>query len=104
MERAVLHKTYDSWKSTNVDDEFLGPEPEDEDELPPEPTVEEVWDGGRSEYVHVVTFANRRRFTIRQEREGAYAGDYSIYGRDFYADGFSSPEKAIDHLIDLERE
>ena len=92
---------YDLWKTTNPDDEFLGPEPEDEDEIP-EPTVEEVWDGGRGEYVHVVTFEDGRFFDIRQSRSGAYVGDYEIVGPlGFYADGYLSPEKAIDHLIDM---
>jgi hypothetical protein len=96
----VLHRTYDSWKSTNVDDEFLGPEPED-DELP-EPTVEEMWSGSRGEYVHVVTFANGSQFTITRETAGAYVGDYTINGPGgFYADGYPSPEKAINYLIDM---
>jgi hypothetical protein len=60
-----------------------------------------VWDGARGEYVHVVTFESGAKFTILQERDGAYAGDYSIHGKDYYADGYSSPEKAIDHLIDM---
>jgi hypothetical protein len=99
----MLHKTYDHWKSTNPDDEHLGPEPSDEDELPPEPTVEEVWDGGRGEYITEVTFASGKQFTVVQERDGAYSGDFSIHGDGYYADGYSSPEKAIDHLIELER-
>jgi hypothetical protein len=102
MERAVLHKTYDHWKTTNPDDEFLGPEPEDEDEIP-EPEVEEVWDGGRGEYVFTVTFDSGSKFTIARELGGAYRGDYSIHGKGFYADGFMSPEKAIAYLTDPER-
>jgi hypothetical protein len=102
MERAVLHRTNDSYRATNPADEFLGPEPEDEDEDEmPEPTVEEVWDPMAAEYVTTVTFASGSKFTIVQERDGAYAGDYSIHGKGFYADGYSSPEKAIDYLIDM---
>lgn len=96
----MQHRTNDSFRATNPADEFLGPEPEDEDEQP-EPTVEEVWDGGRGEYVTTVTFASGKKFTIVQERDGAYSGDYSIHGKGFYADGYSSPEKAIDRLINM---
>jgi hypothetical protein len=99
-EITMLHRTYDHWKTTNPADEHLGLAPEDEDELP-EPTVEEVWDGGRGEYIFEVTFENGSKFTILQEREGAYTGDYSIHGKDYYADGFVSPEKAIERLFDM---
>ena len=109
----MLHRTNDSFRATNPDDEFLGPEPEDEDELPPEPTVEEVWSGSRGEYVHVVTFASGKKFQVQQTRGGAYSGDYEIVGAEhpryprnacgFYSDGFLSPEKAIDYLLDAER-
>ena len=98
----MLHRSYDSWKTTNPADEFLGPEPEDEDEMP-EPTVKEVWDGGRGEFVHIVTLGLGEQYTIARQFGGAFSGDYSIHGEGFYADGYSSPEKAIDYLIDLER-
>jgi hypothetical protein len=99
----VLHRTYDSWKSTNVDDEHLGPEPEDEDEIA-EPVVDEVWDGARAEYVTTVTFASGNKYAIVKARSGAFVGDYEVYGpRGDVADGFSSPEKAIDWLTDPER-
>jgi len=94
--------SYDHWKCTNPADEFLGPAPEDEDELPPEPTVEEVWDA-RGEYVHVVTFASGEKFTIARQLGGAFSGDYSIHGRDFYSDGFLDPETAIERLFDMAR-
>jgi hypothetical protein len=82
--------------------------------LPPEPTVEEVWDGGRGEYVTEVTFASGAKYTIVQARSGAFVGEFEIYGPrgdhpesrtscSFYRDGFSSPEKAIDYLTDPER-
>ena len=96
----MLH-SYDHWKCTNPADEFLGPEPEDEDELP-EPTVEEVWDG-RGEYVHVVTFPSGEKFTIARQLGGAFSGDYSIHGRGFYSDGFLDPETAIERLFDMAR-
>jgi hypothetical protein len=89
---------YDAWISREP--EYAEEPLPEEDELP-EPTVEEVWDGGRGEYVHEVTFASGEKFTILQERDGAYAGDYSIHGKGYYADGYLSPEKAIDHLIDM---
>jgi hypothetical protein len=54
--------------------------------------------------VTTVTFASGPKFTILQERDGAYAGDYSIHGDGFYADGFASPEKAIDRLLDMARD
>jgi hypothetical protein len=98
----VLHRTNDSFRATNPDDEFLGPEPEDEDEIP-EPSIEEVWDPAAAEYVTTVTFDSGSKFTIVQEREGACAGDYSIHGKNFYANGFMSPEKAVDWLLDPER-
>jgi len=94
----MLH-TYDHWKSTNPDDEFLGPEPE-EDEIP-EPVVDEVWDGARGEYVHTVTFASGAKFQVQQTRGGAFVGDWEIVGKGFYSDGFLSPEAAIDRLIDM---
>jgi hypothetical protein len=104
MERAVLH-SYDHWKSTNPDDVTLGPEPSDEDELAPEPSVEEVWDGGRSEYVHVVTFASGAKYAVVKARSGPFVGDYEIYGpRGELSEGFSSPEKAIEYLWDLSLE
>jgi hypothetical protein len=96
----VLHRTNDSFRATNPADEFLGPEPEEEDELPPEPTVEEVWDG-RGEYVHVVTFATGEKFTIARQLGGAFSGDYSIHGKDYYADGYLDPQDAIERLFDM---
>jgi len=105
MERAVLHRTNDSWKATNPDDEFLGPEPEDEDELPPEPVIEEHWDGARGEYVHEVTFDSGRKYTVSIAQAGAHVGDYDIVAPEegVIANGFLSPEKAIDWLTDPER-
>jgi hypothetical protein len=106
----VLHRTNDSFRATNPDDEFLGPEPEDEDELPPEPTVEEVWDG-RGEYIHEVTFASGRKFYVMKTHAGPFVGDYEIVGPShpkypsvgFYADGYLDPQEAIDWLCDPER-
>jgi hypothetical protein len=102
MERAVLHRTNDSFRATNPADEHLGPAPDDEDELE-EPTVEEVWDGGRGEYVTVVTLGLGEQYTIARQFGGAFSGDYSIHGEGFYADGYLSVEKALDYLLDLER-
>jgi len=93
---------YDAWKTTNPDDVILGPEPEDEDELPPEPTVEEVWDG-RGEYIHVVTFASGNRFHVQLTRSGPFVGDYEIQGPHYYADGYLDPQDAIERLCDPER-
>jgi hypothetical protein len=100
-----VHKTYDSAKATNPADAALGPAPDDnENDLPPEPTVEETWDGGRREYVHEVTFASGKKFyVIGPARSGPFDGEYWITGPDFYSDGFTSPEKAIDYLLDIER-
>lgn len=94
--------SYDHWKTTNPDDQFLGPAPEDEDELPPEPTVEEVWDA-RGEYVHVVTFASGNKFTIVQAHAGPFVGDYEIHGPGYFADGYLDPQDAIERLCDPER-
>jgi hypothetical protein len=103
-EMTMLHRTNDSFRATNPADEFLGPEPEDEDELP-EPTVEEVWDGGRGEYVHEVTFDSGRKYIVSIAQAGAHVGDYDVVSPDegVIANGFLSPEKAIDWLCDPER-
>jgi len=98
----MLH-TYDHWKTTNPDDEFLGPEPQEEDEIA-EPVVDEVWHPGRGEYVTTVTFASGAKFTIVQATRGRFVGDYEIHGPGgCFMDGYESPEKAIDYLLDLER-
>jgi hypothetical protein len=89
---------YDAWISREP--EYAEEPLPEEDELE-EPTVEEVWSGSRGEYVTEVTFASSAKFTIVQERDGAYAGDYSIHGKGYYADGYSSPEKAIESLFDM---
>ncbi len=95
---------YDAWKTTNPADEFLGPEPEDEDELPPEPVIEELWDGGRGEYVHEVTFASGNTFQIVRATAGAMIGDYEIRGaKGCIGDGFLDPDEAITYLTDPER-
>jgi hypothetical protein len=106
MERAVLHRTNDSFRATNPADEFLGPEPEDE---LPEPTVEEVWGAnGRGEYVTEVTFASGNKYIIVLATGGAMVGDYEVHGHRFddfglIANGFLSPEEAINWLCDPER-
>ena len=98
----MLHKTYDHWKTTNPDDEFLGPEPEDEDELE-EPEIEELWDG-RGSYIHVVTMRpSGRKFYIRQATSGAFVQDFEVIGKGgLIAEGFLSPEAAIDWLVSRE--
>jgi len=99
----MLHKTYDHWKTTDPADEFLGPEPEDEDELP-EPTVEEVWIGWPVDYCHRVRFASGHVYSVVQSTAGGFVGDYEIHGPgDFYRDGFKSDDAAIDWLCDPER-
>jgi hypothetical protein len=104
MERAVLHRTYDSWKATNPDDESLGPEPSDEDELPPEPTVEEVYIGWPVSYCHRVRFASGSVYSVVQSTSGGFIGDYEIHGPgNFYRDGYEDPEEAINWLCDPER-
>jgi hypothetical protein len=102
MERAVLHRTYDSWKSTNVDDVTLGPEPEDED-APEEPEIEELWDGNGA-YIHVVTMRpSGRKFYIRQATSGAFVSDFEVIGKGgVIAEGFLDPEAAIDWLVSRE--
>jgi hypothetical protein len=98
-----IHKTYDHWKTTDPADVTLGPEPEDEEELP-EPTVEEVWIGWPVSYCHRVRFASGHVYSVVQSTSGGFIGDYEIHGPgDFYRDGFLSPEKAIDFLTDPER-
>jgi hypothetical protein len=93
--------TYDHWKSTNPADEFLGPAPEDEEFA--EPIVEEIWDGDTSEYIHVVIFESGRKFFVLKSRGGAFIGDYEIVGPgDFYRDGYTSVEKALEYLTDIE--
>ena len=98
----MLHRTNDSFRATNPADEFLGPEPEDEDEIP-EPSIEEVWDGGRGEYVTQVTMPSGKKFTVRQTLAGRFIGDFEIVGPDgFYSDGYTSVEKALSYLTDIE--
>jgi hypothetical protein len=95
---------YDAWITTNPADEFLGPEPEDEDELPPEPTVEEVWIGWPVDYCHRVRFASGHVYSVVRSTSGAFIGDYEIHGPgNFYSDGFASDDAAIDWLCDPER-
>ena len=98
----MLHRTYDSWKSTNDADEFLGPEPEDED-APEEPEIEELWDGNGA-YIHTVTMRpSGRKFYIRQATSGPFVGDWEICGpNNFFRDGFLDPEAAIDWLVSNE--
>jgi hypothetical protein len=97
-----LHKTFDHWRTTNPDDEFLGPEPEEEEI--PEPTVEEVWIGWPVSYCHRVTFASGHVYSVVQSTSGGFIGDYEIHGpSNFYSDGYQSAEKAIDWLCDPER-
>jgi hypothetical protein len=102
MERAVLHRTNDSYRATNPADEHLGPEPEDED-APEEPEIEELWDGGSS-YIHVVTMRpSGRKFYIRQATSGAFVSDFEVIGKGgLIAEGFLSAEKAIDWLVSNE--
>jgi hypothetical protein len=99
MERAVLHRTNDSFRATNPADEFLGPEPEDEDELE-EPEIEELWDGNGA-YITVVTMRpSGRKFYIRQATAGAFAQDFEVIGKGgLIAEGFLSPEAAIDWIV-----
>jgi hypothetical protein len=104
MERAVLHRTNDSYRATNPDDEFLGPEPQDEDDLPPEPTVEEVWIGWPVNYCHRVRFASGHVYSVVQSTSGGFIGDYEIHGPgNFYSDGHESAEDALSYLFDPER-
>jgi hypothetical protein len=98
----------DHWITTNPDDEFLGPEPfrDDEDEPATEPVVKEIWDNGR--YAHLVTFPSGLRCYVQQATSGALVGDWEIHcpgilRGDIFWDGFTSPEKAIDWLLDPER-
>ena len=97
----MLHKTYDHWISTDPNDEFLGPEPEDE--TPEEPEIEELWDG-RSSYIHVVTMRpSGRKFYIRQATSGAFVQDFEVIGKGgLIAEGFLSAEAAIDWVVDRE--
>jgi len=98
--------TFDHYLSTNpaddTDPEFRF---EDEEEEIPEPTVEEVWDGGRSEYVHTVTFASGYKYTVRQVHGGAFSGDFAVIGQSggIIGEGFLSAEEAIDWLCAPDR-
>jgi hypothetical protein len=101
----MLHKTYDHWLTTNpaddTDPEFRW---EDEEEEIPEPTVTEVWIGWPVNYCHRVRFASGSVYSVVQSTSGAFIGDYEIHGPgNFYSDGFTSAEKAIDYLTDPER-
>jgi len=92
---------YDAWKlATPPEYDDPGPEPQDEPELP-EPDIDEVWNG--TAYDHVVRFADGRTFTVRLARAGPFVGDYEICGDGYYSDGWTSPDLAIDHLIDMAR-
>ena len=88
---------YDAWKTTNPDDEFLGPEPQDEEELP-EPVIDEEWNASRGEYTTTVTFGSGAKYAVRQNSDD----NYEIHGPDgFYMD-FETPEKALSWLTDIE--
>jgi hypothetical protein len=98
MERAMTDYLpgYDAWKTTNPDDEFLGPDPEAEEELP-EPTIEEAWNASRGEWETVVIVANRK-FAVRQNSDD----NWEVHGPNgFYMD-FSSLEQALNYLTDDE--
>ena len=88
---------YDAWKTTNPDDEFLGPEPVDEEEFP-EPEITEEWNASRGEYETVVTFACGSKYAIRQNSDD----NWEVNGPGgFYVD-FSSLEQALNYLTDDE--
>ena len=93
---------YDAWISREP--EYAEEPLPDEDELP-EPTVEEVWDGARGEYVTVVTFASGRKYTVSVAQAGAHVGDYDVVSPEegVIANGFLSDDKAIAWLCDPER-
>ena len=101
MERAVLHRTNDSFRATNPDDEFLGPEPEED--APEEPEIEELWDGNGA-YITVVTMRpSGRKFYIRQATSGPFVQDFEVIGKGgLIAEGFLSAEAAIDWVVDRE--
>jgi len=100
MERAVLH-SYDHWKTTNPDDEFLGPDPEAEEEFP-EPTITEEWDGDRAEYVTTCLFANGKKYTVRMSSFPADTYEIVDPKGEILSDGHVTPERALDRLLDLE--
>jgi hypothetical protein len=92
---------YDAWKTTNPDDEFLGPDPDEEEELP-EPVISEVWDGGRGEYVTTVTFASGSKYTIRLSSFPADTYEIVDPQGEIVNDGYVTPERALDWLTDIE--
>lgn len=93
--------TYDSWKLAS--DPQLGEEPveeEDEEELSP-PSVEEIWDTHRGEFIHEATFASGHKFAVRRTLSGAFRNDFEVVGPNgFYSDGYLSPECALAWLCD----
>jgi hypothetical protein len=98
--------TYDTWKSTEApidyDPEFRFED--EEDELPPEPTVEEVWIGWPVNYCHRVRFASGSVYSVVQSTSGGFVGSYEIHGPgSYFNDGFESADEAIDWLFDIER-
>jgi hypothetical protein len=97
MERA-MHGTFDHWRATNPDDEFLGPEPVDEDEVE-EPVIDEEWNASRGEYETVVTFASGTKFAVRQVSE--WNDTWEVCGDNFYMD-FQTLEQALNYLTDDE--
>ena len=88
---------YDAWKTTNPDDEFLGPDPEAEEEFP-EPVIDEEWNASRGEYETVVTFACGSKYAIRQNSDD----NWEVNGPGgFYVD-FQTLEQALNYLTDDE--
>ena len=86
--------TYDHWVTTNPDDEFLGPEPIDEDEEEPIVTEEPG--------VTTVTLPNSKQYFITEITAGAFVGDYQIAGPGFYSDGHPSMDAAVSYLLKQE--
>ena len=93
----MLHNSYDHWRTTNSDDEFLGPDPAAEEELP-EPVIDEEWNTSRGEYTTTVTFGSGAKYAVRQNSDD----NWEVHGPDGFYNEFSSLELALNDLTDIE--
>jgi hypothetical protein len=69
--------TYDHWKSTNPADEFLGPEPESEDDHEPM-TSKEIADLVRRAEAFLASLGTDRKMSDVARNSEPYRGDYLV--------------------------